>query len=386
MRKHWWLVALLLVFLLALPVFANQAVKVYVNGQEMKTDVPAQVINGRTLVPLRAIAEYFGSKVDFDPNTNTVTITGKSGLDVVEAISAEWATAGHAYGGEPLSYAGIRGSCAPCHSGNQLQRALTDNPYNPAFESIEGGKYAFDPHEAELPTPIDCATCHTGIGAQMLETGVVPGKFNVFEPGEDWNVGNANALCFTCHNGRRNVKAIYESWTTAGATKQRSYPHHAVGALVTGKGGMEYPDATYRRTVAHENLGCVGCHMPNTNGYVSHKFSEVDIATCQRCHVGMTDFHMGGGLQKELEAKLAELEQLLLAKVPGAARIGTGNRDFPFVDKDNQLIDISNLPAEVLVGAYNYVIVKQELDSFGKGVHNPSYAKSLLDESIKRLQ
>lgn len=385
MRKHWWLVAILLVFLLALPAFANQAIKIYVNGQEVQSDVAPQVINGRTMVPLRAIAESLGSDVDYDAGTNTVNISGKSGLDVIAAISEEWSTAGHAGTGHPLSYAGIRANCSPCHAGNMLQRALTDNPYNPAFESVDG-KYSFNPNETEMPQPIDCATCHSGIGAKIMETGVVPGAFNVFEPGSDWDVGSANALCFTCHNGRRNPSAIYESWVTEGATKQRSYPHHAVGALVTGKGGMEYPDAEYAHSSAHENLGCIGCHMPETNGYVSHKFSEIDIATCQKCHAGMTDIHMGGGLQKELEGKLAELEQLLLAKVPGAVRIGTGNSDFPFVDKDNNLIDVNTLPTEVLVGAYNYVIVKQELDSFGKGVHNPRYAKSLLDESIKRLQ
>lgn len=386
MKKYWW-IALILVFALAVPAAASQAVKIYINGQEMKTDVPAQIVNGRTMVPLRAIAEYFGKAVNWDPKSNTVSIAGPTNLDVVSAISAEWATAGHATPGEPLSYAGIRAGCQPCHSGVGLQRGLSDKPFNPAFKANTDGTYSFDPHSAEMPTPIDCATCHSGTGAQLMKTGVIPGKLNVFAPGTDWKVGNANALCFTCHNGRRNVKAIYDSWATPGATKQRSYPHHAPGALVTGKGGMEYPGVTYAHTTAHENLGCVGCHMPKTrDGYVSHKFSEVSIETCQKCHAGQTDVIAGGRVKKELEEKLAELEKLLLAKVPGAAKIGISNEDFPFVDKDGKLLDIKNMPPEVLVGAYNYAIVKQELELFGKGAHNPSYAKSLLDESIKRLK
>lgn len=194
-------------------------------------------------------------------------------------------------------------------------------------------------------------------------------------------------MCFTCHNGRRNVKDIYASWATPGATKKREYPHHAPGALVTGKGGMEYPGVTYSHNTAHENLGCAGCHMPKTkDGRVSHKFSEVSIETCQRCHVGQADVLEGGRAKEELAEKLTVMEKLLLAKVPGAAKIGTGHPDFPFVDKDGKLLDLKNLPLEVLVGAYNYVIVKQELDSFGKGAHNASYAKSLLDESIKKLK
>ena len=379
MKKHWWLIAVVLIFAMALPVAANQAIKIYVGDQELKTDVPAQVINGRTLVPLRAIAEYLGNEVNYDANTNTVTIEAGSDLDVVTAISSEWATAGHANVSRPLSYAGIRASCAPCHSGNMLQQALTDNPYNPKFESVDG-KYTFDTNDVEMPTPIDCATCHSGIGAEMIATGIMPGEFNVFNNGEDWNVGDANALCYTCHNGRRNPDAIYNSWVTEGATRQRSYPHHAVGALVTGKGGMEYPDATYVNQGFHKD-GCVGCHMPETDGYVSHKFGGADMSSCTKCHPNkLTE------VQKGLEERLAELEGLLLAAVPNAARIGTGNSDFPFVDASGTLIDVNTLPVEVLVGAYNYVIGKQELDTFGKGAHNTKYLYSLLDESIKRLQ
>ena len=379
MKKHWWLIAVVLIFAMALPVAANQAIKIYVGDQELKTDVPAQVINGRTLVPLRAIAEYLGNEVNYDANTNTVTIEAGSDLDVVTAISSEWATAGHANVSRPLSYAGIRASCAPCHSGNMLQQALTDNPYNPKFESVDG-KYTFDTNDVEMPTPIDCATCHSGIGAEMIATGIMPGEFNVFNNGEDWNVGDANALCYTCHNGRRNPDAIYNSWVTEGATRQRSYPHHAVGALVTGKGGMEYPDATYVNQGFHKD-GCVGCHMPETDGYVSHKFGGADMSSCTKCHPNkLTE------VQKGLEERLAELEGLLMAAVPNAARIGTGNSDFPFVDASGTLIDVNTLPVEVLVGAYNYVIGKQELDTFGKGAHNTKYLYSLLDESIKRLQ
>lgn len=391
MRKYWW-VTLVLVFLLAVPAAASQAIKIYVNGKEMKTDVAPQVVNGRTLVPLRAIAEYFGKNVAWDAKTKTVTVDGTN-LDLVSAISAEWAKSGHAKPGEPLSYAGIRSGCQPCHSGVGLQRSLSEKPFAPTFvanpDKNQPGTYVFDPHTAEMPTPVDCATCHSGPGAQIMKTGVIPGKLNALAPGTDWNVGSANALCMTCHNGRRNVDEIYNSWATPGATKQRSYPHHAVGALVTGQGGMEYPGVTYPTSKAHQNLGCVGCHMPKTKeGYTSHAFTiqEANIETCQQCHAGQTEFTMGGKLKKELEEKSAELRQLLLAKVPGAVEIGLGHADFPFVDKDGKLLDIKNMPLEVLVGAYNYVIVKQELETFGKGAHNPQYARALLNESIKRLK
>jgi len=46
-----------------------------VNGQSVTLDVPPQVIDGRTLVPLRFVAESFGVTVDWDGSTRTVTIT-----------------------------------------------------------------------------------------------------------------------------------------------------------------------------------------------------------------------------------------------------------------------------------------------------------------------
>lgn len=42
-----------------------------------KLDVPAQIINGRTLVPARAISEALGNIVDWDGANRTVVITDK---------------------------------------------------------------------------------------------------------------------------------------------------------------------------------------------------------------------------------------------------------------------------------------------------------------------
>ncbi|QPQ32422.1 copper amine oxidase N-terminal domain-containing protein [Lysinibacillus sp. JNUCC 51] len=46
-----------------------------VNGQKITLDVPPQIINGRTLVPLRFISEALGAKVDWNNKTKTVSIT-----------------------------------------------------------------------------------------------------------------------------------------------------------------------------------------------------------------------------------------------------------------------------------------------------------------------
>lgn len=46
-----------------------------VNGQPVTLDLPAMIIQGRTLVPLRFVSENLGAKVDWDGKTQTITIT-----------------------------------------------------------------------------------------------------------------------------------------------------------------------------------------------------------------------------------------------------------------------------------------------------------------------
>lgn len=48
------------------------------NGVEIVLDVPAQIINDRTLVPVRAISEAFGCLVDWNNDTRTVVIATKN--------------------------------------------------------------------------------------------------------------------------------------------------------------------------------------------------------------------------------------------------------------------------------------------------------------------
>lgn len=49
--------------------------EIYKNGEKISVDVPAQLINGRTLVPARVIAEAFGADVQWNGDGKTVLIT-----------------------------------------------------------------------------------------------------------------------------------------------------------------------------------------------------------------------------------------------------------------------------------------------------------------------
>lgn len=56
-------------------VFAGQAIKLIINGKEIVCDVPPQIINGRTMVPARYVAEGLGAAVTWDAANNAVLIT-----------------------------------------------------------------------------------------------------------------------------------------------------------------------------------------------------------------------------------------------------------------------------------------------------------------------
>ena len=51
----------------------------YVNGEPVEMDVAPYITNGRTLIPARYVAEFFGQKVDWDGAANTVVIDTAKG-------------------------------------------------------------------------------------------------------------------------------------------------------------------------------------------------------------------------------------------------------------------------------------------------------------------
>ena len=65
-----------------------------VNGQVKTIQVPAQIINGRTYIPLRFVGEALGDEVAWDGTTNTITITrgdGKLKMPTDEGAKKEMA-------------------------------------------------------------------------------------------------------------------------------------------------------------------------------------------------------------------------------------------------------------------------------------------------------
>lgn len=58
-------------------IFASESIKLIVNGKAINSDVPPQVINGRTMVPARFLAEALGATVIWDDSQNAVIVTSQ---------------------------------------------------------------------------------------------------------------------------------------------------------------------------------------------------------------------------------------------------------------------------------------------------------------------
>ncbi|OPJ56307.1 N-acetylmuramoyl-L-alanine amidase family protein [Alkalithermobacter paradoxus] len=56
-------------------VMTLQTVQIRLNGVELRNDVPPVILNNRTLVPVRIVSESLGAKVEWNSITRTVTIT-----------------------------------------------------------------------------------------------------------------------------------------------------------------------------------------------------------------------------------------------------------------------------------------------------------------------
>jgi hypothetical protein len=76
MKRVWILIlSFIFIFSMITAVSATGDIKVTVNGVPLVFDVPPQIINGRTLVPIRAIAEALDFSVEWEDASNTVIIT-----------------------------------------------------------------------------------------------------------------------------------------------------------------------------------------------------------------------------------------------------------------------------------------------------------------------
>lgn len=71
----------------AVPTMANDSVTVYSNGNEVADK--GVIIEGRTMVPVRGVFEYMGYDVSWDSNTKTATLTNTKKNSTITLTNGE---------------------------------------------------------------------------------------------------------------------------------------------------------------------------------------------------------------------------------------------------------------------------------------------------------
>jgi hypothetical protein len=327
------------------------------------------------------------------------------------------------------------GACGNCHGIDGLEQRLA-NRYAVApdagvpadvpkghinFKATSGAVTEIGYGGATTIGRIHCSTCHafdttndphvTGkylAGQAPLR---VPGGVDdtvILEKTNDTTTGastgqpltyRAANTCVFCHKSRKDVSLYIVASNALSST--RWGPHDGPQADVySGKGGYHFAGLAYssstHATVAN---ACVSCHMQPvaTNGNVPDHTMKPSVAFCKTCHTQYTGttFDIQGG-QSLVRKALSELQAALNAA--GMLSRSESAPYAPLSDEDLQdgqfhldLVRPGSAPGGGNIVAngptagalYNYLIVARSKDL---GVHNPTYAKQLLWDSIKQIK
>ncbi len=295
----------------------------------------------------------------------------------------EWKTSGHANaaGGDIVAfnaeYYANSATCQVCHTSEGYIQG--NDPAFPAG-SITNGEVSF----------VGCPTCHdphvgemgSGNESQLRNVNPVTLSYTVpWEPDDEEAPTiegyGAGQTCVQCHKARRNNDNVANQIAVGYG---HFGPHHSnQGDMFIGDGSYEIEGYTYEGDHAHEAMiedACVTCHMlfsEDAGGHVVHNFSPIDEATgellgCVACHGTLTVTDLEA-LQQPVRDKLDEVAVLM-----GYADWATLQLT---LDDDNFLW--AECQREAVYGA---AFVS---DSHDFGVHNPTYANSLLDNAIDYL-
>jgi hypothetical protein len=274
------------------------------------------------------------------------------------------------------SFEGNREACAPCHTSKGFREVLeTDTTVTAAPISN--------------PTQPNCYTCHnihqtySATDWALATTDPVTFRFNAGNPGMTFDGGSGN-LCANCHQAR-TISPYPDAANLTGTVTFTSFrygPHYGVQSqVVSGQAGFElgFDGAVTHAHSAIENT-CITCHLAEPFGQLAggHQMGmyieeegAYNFAGCLECH---TDEEALAENTEELMTEVTTLETQLwdLLVTEGIA------------DPNNVGYAVPGTYTNLVTGAFlNYKFVHHDRS---KGVHNPTFTKTLLENSIEALQ
>ncbi len=292
---------------------------------------------------------------------------------------------------------GASASCAQCHG----EEGFIDYVTNGA---VDTAGYA-------NVSPMYCSTCHDrhetfdfGTDGQDYALRNEHAQMLVLDPNYQLDFEGPSNNCITCHQPRNSyeIPAVNPTGKYV-VTSTRFGPHHGpqstmlegiLGAQIAGTTGYPGVASATHRT----GSSCVQCHMAETSVASEGGHTWVPSeAACLTCHTNGPPDELGG-----FTTGMATLKQLLEDVVGEAYAtdslgnvvydvdgnpVGTGDPVVGLIiDLAADDTDRSNrgiFTVEEAQAAWNYMTL---LEDRSHGIHNPGYARALLNNSIEALE
>jgi hypothetical protein len=266
--------------------------------------------------------------------------------------------------------------CSTCHD------------FNPTTDPHVTGSYKADQAPLRVPGGVD--------DTALIEKTEGPSLTAPLGQSVAYRAAN---VCVFCHKSRKDVSLYVAASNTLSSTSWG--PHHGPQTdIFSGKGGYHFVGQTYG-SATHSTLpnACVSCHMAPVaaNGNVPDHTMKPTVAFCKTCHAEYngTTFDVQGG-QTIVKNALKELQAAL-----NAANLLTRSPSAPYGPLSQEQLDdgqfhLDNVrpgsgdaganvvASSAVAGAlYDYFLVARGKEF---GVHNPTYTKQLLWDSIKQIK
>lgn len=306
--------------------------------------------------------------------------------------SYEWAESKHVNGGHMTGYYASRTGCTDCHSSQGFQHVISTGEW--------------DMITPEKPLPANCYTCHkihetyTAADWSLRKNSAVSLLANDLETDQ----GTSNT-CVQCHQSRKAEPLIDLNGTTkVSITTFRFGPHHGPqGNMMAGtgntgayeiQGSMNYKDSKH---VTDANSSCVSCHMASgegsggnialgghSNNVATGSWEDdsrvVNVNGCLKCHPETDNSSITALVKASRESNqviINELRQKLF--------------DMGYIDDHDYVIAngeraSSDNPLEIsplhAAAVYNFKFITEDKSML---IHNPMYAKALVQNSLEAL-
>lgn len=304
-------------------------------------------------------------------------------LEVVE----QWEQSGHS---RVIAFAAEREECARCHDGAAFaegdpegedvdaqpgqQQDTTPGAPGQQQETTPGApgqQQEDEEEEAERDwlVSIDCRVCHTGEGVEIAQAG------STVIPGEENAQGGTGSMCMTCHNGRR---------TPDPQDADRGSPHYSTAAdVMLGMNAMPVEGVELPERNAHGDVEntCVGCHMQDEDGNLSHEFVFQNWeGGCQveGCHDDdprqAAEDYDGDGQTEEFTAEIEGMLEQAREQIEeaGGGTFASQQGAIVFTGENGEQVDVDD---DVYANAWNYLLISND---GSRGLHNPEFAVEVL--------